>query len=90
MWRGTRVGAAEQMQHVQRGCVQGSVADGACVTWSQVFKQNAMEQFDPVGEKFDPMLHNAMFELPDPTKEPGTIAVVTKVIMWLHTPCVPA
>ena len=30
-------------------------------------------------EKFDPNLHNALFEIPDPGQKPGTIAVVTKV-----------
>ena len=35
--------------------------------------------YDPVGEKFDPNLHNALFEVPDATKEPGTVAIVIKV-----------
>lgn len=45
----------------------------------QALKQNGVEQFDPTGSKFDPNLHNAMFEVPDPSKEAGTVAVVTKV-----------
>lgn len=32
----------------------------------------------PVGQKFDPNAHEAMFELDDPSKEPGTVAVVQK------------
>ena len=38
-----------------------------------------MEQYNPSGEKFDPNLHQAMFEVPDPTKEAGMVAIVTKV-----------
>jgi hypothetical protein len=45
----------------------------------QVFKQNGVEQYNPVGQKFDPNLHNALFEVPDAEKEAGTVAVVTKV-----------
>lgn len=38
-----------------------------------------MEKHVPVGEKFDPNLHSALFEMTDPSKEAGTIAVVSKV-----------
>ena len=37
-----------------------------------------MEQFNPVGEKFDPNQHAALFEVPDGSKEPGIVAVATK------------
>ena len=33
----------------------------------------------PLGHSFDPNLHTALFELPDPSKEAGTIGAVTKV-----------
>jgi molecular chaperone GrpE len=46
----------------------------------QVFKKHGVEQYNPAGEKFDPNLHQAMFEVPDGTKEAGLVAVVTKVI----------
>ena len=45
----------------------------------QVFKKFGVEKFEPVGEQFDPNSHLALFEMPDPTKEPGTIAAVVKV-----------
>lgn len=32
-----------------------------------------------MGQKFDPNMHEALFEMPDPSKEPGTVAVVQKV-----------
>lgn len=37
-----------------------------------------LETYDPLGEKFDPELHNALFEMSDRSKEPGTVAAVTK------------
>jgi hypothetical protein len=44
-----------------------------------VFQRHGVEQYNPAGDKFDPNLHQAMFEVPDPTKEAGMVAVVTKV-----------
>lgn len=35
-----------------------------------------VEQFDPKGEKFDPNIHEAIFTIPDPTKEANTIGEV--------------
>lgn len=35
-----------------------------------------VEQFDPKGEKFDPNIHEAIFTIPDPSKEPNTIGEV--------------
>ena len=37
-----------------------------------------------VGDAFDPNLHNAMFELPDPSKEPGSVAHIVKVRLLLQ------
>ena len=45
----------------------------------QALRSNGVVQYDPVGELFDPNLHNALFQMPDPTKKPGTVAVVSKV-----------
>lgn len=44
-----------------------------------VFKRHGLLQINPVGEKFNPNEHHAMFETEDPQKEPGTVAVVTKI-----------
>jgi molecular chaperone GrpE len=35
-----------------------------------------VNKFDPLGEKFDPNLHQAMFEMPDPSLPAGTVAQV--------------
>ena len=45
----------------------------------QAFRLNGVEPFRPEGEKFDPNQHEALFQLPDRSKEPGTVGVVTKV-----------
>ena len=38
-----------------------------------IFKKNNIEQIKSVNEKLDPNLHQAMMEIEDDTKEPGTI-----------------
>ena len=40
---------------------------------TQIFERNGIERFDPTGEKFDPTMHEAMFEVPDTKKETGII-----------------
>tara|TARA_B100001121_G_scaffold252434_1_gene228913 strand:+ start:3092 stop:3688 length:597 start_codon:yes stop_codon:yes gene_type:complete len=40
---------------------------------TQILERNGIERFDPTGEKFDPALHEAMFEVPDTEKETGII-----------------
>mmetsp|Transcript_4998 Transcript_4998/g.10795 ORF Transcript_4998/g.10795 Transcript_4998/m.10795 type:complete len:318 (+) Transcript_4998:38-991(+) len=49
-----------------------------------ILNKHGVEQYNPINEKFDPNLHNALFEVADPTKEVGTIAVVTKRGYKLH------
>mmetsp|Transcript_28363 Transcript_28363/g.80065 ORF Transcript_28363/g.80065 Transcript_28363/m.80065 type:complete len:268 (+) Transcript_28363:162-965(+) len=50
----------------------------------QIFSQNGIQKVDPLGEKFDPNLHQALFEMPDPSREPGTVGTVTKAGYTLH------
>ena len=38
-----------------------------------IFKKNNIEQIKSINEKLDPNLHQAMMEIEDETKEPGTI-----------------
>lgn len=44
---------------------------------SNVFKKtlnkHGVEELNPVGDKFDPNVHEALFEVPDPSKEAGTV-----------------
>ncbi|KAJ6688048.1 GRPE PROTEIN, partial [Salix koriyanagi] len=44
----------------------------------EVFKKYGVEKFDPINEPFDPHRHNAMFQVPDASKPPGTVAAVLK------------
>lgn len=42
----------------------------------KVLEKHGVRRFDPMGEKFDPNVHQAMFEVPDPTKPAGTVVQV--------------
>lgn len=44
----------------------------------KAFERNGVKKFDPVGEKFDPNVHQAMFEIPDPTAPNGTVVQVVQ------------
>jgi molecular chaperone GrpE len=54
------------------------------------FSDHGLVKSWPMGEKFDPNVHEALFELPDPTKEPGTIAHVTAAGYILNERCIRA
>ena len=41
-----------------------------------VFERHGITRVDPVGEKFDPHFHQAMFEVPTNEQPPGTVAQV--------------
>jgi len=42
----------------------------------KVLEKHGVKMFTPLGEKFDPNFHQAMYEVPDPTATPGTVAQV--------------
>jgi molecular chaperone GrpE len=42
----------------------------------KVLEKHGVKKFEPLGEKFDPNLHQAMFELPDASRPAGTVARV--------------
>uniref|UniRef100_A0A7C9E4Q2 GrpE protein homolog n=3 Tax=Opuntia streptacantha TaxID=393608 RepID=A0A7C9E4Q2_OPUST len=44
----------------------------------EVFRKFGIEKYDPINEQFDPNRHNAVFQVPDNSKPPGTVAVVLK------------
>ncbi|XP_076308258.1 grpE protein homolog 1, mitochondrial-like [Tachypleus tridentatus] len=44
-----------------------------------VFKRHGLNQINPQGEKFNPNQHEALFQQQDPSKEPGTVFIVTKI-----------
>jgi molecular chaperone GrpE len=42
----------------------------------KVLEKHGVKKFEPLGEKFDPNLHQAMLELPDPSRPAGSVAQV--------------
>jgi molecular chaperone GrpE len=42
----------------------------------KVLEKNGVKRFAPLGEKFDPNFHQAMYEVPDASAAPGTVAQV--------------
>ncbi|KAF2303826.1 hypothetical protein GH714_023652 [Hevea brasiliensis] len=50
----------------------------------QVFRKFGVENFDPINEPFDPHRHNAVFQVPDASKPPGTVAAVLKAGYTLY------
>jgi len=53
-----------------------------------VFKRNGLVLVDPLGEKFNPNLHEALFQQPIEGKESGTVIEVKKVGYTLHDRCI--
>ena len=41
--------------------------------FKKTLNKHGVEELNPAGEKFDPNVHEALFEMPDPSKEPGTV-----------------
>ncbi len=48
------------------------------------FERNKIEVLEPLGEKLDPHAHEAMFEVPDPSKPSGTIVQVIQAGYRIH------
>ena len=42
----------------------------------KILERNGVRKFSPLGEKFDPNLHQAMYEVPDSDAAPGSVAQV--------------
>ncbi|KAJ3688669.1 hypothetical protein LUZ61_017833 [Rhynchospora tenuis] len=51
---------------------------------TEVFRKFGVEKYDAQNETFDPHRHNAVFQVPDPSKPPGTVAAVIKNGYMLH------
>ncbi|KAL1284678.1 GrpE -like protein 1, mitochondrial [Trichinella pseudospiralis] len=67
--------------------------DGVLLTNTQllkIFQKYGVTPVNPINEKFNPNFHEAVFEVPDPEKEPGTVAVVQKIGYMLHQRCLRA
>uniref|UniRef100_A0A5S6QU76 GrpE protein homolog n=1 Tax=Trichuris muris TaxID=70415 RepID=A0A5S6QU76_TRIMR len=67
--------------------------NGVLMTRSQllkIFTHHGLTPLNPEGEKFDPNFHEAVFEVDDKQKTPGTVAVVQKIGYVLHQRCLRA
>jgi molecular chaperone GrpE (heat shock protein) len=56
--------------------------DGVEMTQTELLKtlkRHGVEPINPMGEKFDPHFHEALFQVPVPGKEPGTVMDVSQV-----------
>jgi len=56
-----------------------AIVDGVELTERELIKvldKHGVKRFDPQGAKFDPNLHQALFEMPDPNVPSGTVAQV--------------
>ncbi|KAK7320353.1 hypothetical protein VNO77_29758 [Canavalia gladiata] len=51
---------------------------------SEVLKKFGVEKFDPTNEPFDPHRHNAVFQIADGSKPPGTVVAVLKAGYMLY------
>jgi len=75
-------------QPALRALYEGVILTDAAL--HKAFKQHGLERMSPLGQKFDPNMHEALFEVPDPSKEPGTVAHVTSAGYVLHDRCLRA
>jgi molecular chaperone GrpE len=84
------VGVADNMRRALESAREGggeagggggakALLDGVELTERELLKvleKHGVKQFDPQGAKFDPNLHQAMFEVPDPNVPAGSVVQV--------------
>ncbi|MEP1767268.1 MAG: nucleotide exchange factor GrpE [Sulfitobacter sp.] len=72
----------------EKGSVSGPLLEGIELTMREllsVFKKHGIEQITPeVGDRFDPKVHQAMFEAPVPDTKAGDIIQVAAEGFMLH------
>jgi len=59
-----------------KGLIEG--VDLTAKELAAVLERHGIKAVDPMGQKFDPNLHQAMFEVDDPEAEPGTVVQVLR------------
>jgi molecular chaperone GrpE len=50
----------------------------------RILEKNGIVRIDPMGQKFDPNLHEVMFEIPAADKEPGIVMQVVEPGYMIH------
>ncbi len=72
---------------IEKSKIVKDLFTGVSLTKSELlksFKRFGIESFDPTGEKFDPNMHQALFQAPVAGKEAGTVFQTTKVGYKIH------
>ncbi|TDG39358.1 hypothetical protein AWZ03_014220 [Drosophila navojoa] len=59
-----------------------------CASLQQVFKRHGIEILDPINQKFDPNLHEALFQTVDSSVDANTVVQVNKLGYKLHKRCI--
>jgi molecular chaperone GrpE len=75
------VGAVDAEARAGAGESLTALLDGVEMTERELVKaleKHGVRKLDPVGEKFDPNFHQAMFEVPDPSVPTGTVVQVVQ------------
>src|SRR5580698_7541864 len=73
------LGVADNIRRALDAVPPEALVDGVELTERELLKaleKNGVRQFTPQGEKFDPNVHQAMFEVPDPSVPAGSIVQV--------------
>lgn len=81
--------AAESLTEEKRGGNEllKTIGDGLDMTvaeLSQIFTRHGIQRIDPMGEKFDHNLHQAVVQVYQPDAEPGTIIQVVQAGYKMH------
>ncbi|KAL6076461.1 GrpE, mitochondrial [Balamuthia mandrillaris] len=70
---------SEEKRTAENNAVLDALLEGVVMTEKvllDTFGRHGIKKFSPLGEKFDPNFHNALFQVQDPNKEPGTVMMV--------------
>jgi molecular chaperone GrpE len=75
------LGALDKELREKADSATKALLDGVELTERELLKvleKHGVKKFEPLGEKFDPNLHQAMYEVPDPSRPAGTVAQVVQ------------
>ena len=80
---GYALGAAKEEKPSLENLVEGVEMTRSLLV--KAFTNGGIAEFGAVGDKFDPALHEALFEYQDPEKEPTTVGQVLKTGFTLNS-----
>ncbi|EAR92479.2 co-chaperone GrpE (macronuclear) [Tetrahymena thermophila SB210] len=68
--------ANKELAGKENGLFEGTIMTQKIL--EQILQRNGIVKLNPEGEKFDPNFHDALCQVPDPTKESGSVAFVAQ------------